>query len=94
MYMYIHVENIILLCRFRCGNHRLPIESGRWQNIPRQKRLCHLCDSREMGDEYHYTNVLIWNVRHLLRNENNFYQTSVLNDRTFTNLITYLVQKM
>ena len=40
-------------CRFRAGNHRLPIETGRWQNIERQNRYCTLCDSLEIGDEFH-----------------------------------------
>ena len=46
--------NLYTLCRYRCGNHRLPIETGRWQNVPRNDRLCHLCGSIELGDEYHY----------------------------------------
>ena len=46
-YMYI-------LCKFRCGSHRLPIETGRWRNLPRSERVCSLCDSMDIGDEYHY----------------------------------------
>lgn len=42
------------LCKFRCGNHRLPVETGRWQTIPRSERSCHLCSSRDIGDEFHY----------------------------------------
>lgn len=42
------------LCKFRCSCHRLPIESGRWNNTPRNDRLCTLCDLQEIGDEYHY----------------------------------------
>lgn len=48
------LNNLYTLCRFRCGNHRLPIETGRWQNVPRSDRVCHLCDSNDIGDEYHY----------------------------------------
>ena len=40
--------------RFRCMNHRLPIEFGRFVNIERSKRKCRLCQSGEIGDEYHY----------------------------------------
>ena len=32
----------IILCRFRCSNHHLPIVSGRYSNIPRNMRLCKL----------------------------------------------------
>ena len=33
----------ITYCRFRTGNHRLPIETGRWHRIERQNRHCNLC---------------------------------------------------
>ena len=45
---------MFILCKFRSGSHRLPVESGRWQHVPRDKRLCHLCDSSDIGDEFHY----------------------------------------
>lgn len=44
----------ITLCKFRSGNHRLPIETGRWRRIIRQERYCVLCNSQEIGDEFHY----------------------------------------
>ena len=44
----------ISLCKFRCGNHRLPIVTGRYQKVSREERLCTLCDSQSVGDEYHY----------------------------------------
>ena len=47
-------NNLYLLCKFRCGSHRLPVETGRWNNVPRSDRLCHLCASNDIGDEYHY----------------------------------------
>jgi hypothetical protein len=31
----------------------MPIETGRWQNISREDRICHLCRDGN-GDEYHY----------------------------------------
>ena len=34
-------------------NHRLPIEIGRWQNIPSHDRKC-IFDCTDTGDEYHY----------------------------------------
>ena len=48
------LNNMYILCKFRCGSHRLPIEAGRWQGVSRSDRLCHLCDSNDIGDEYHY----------------------------------------
>ena len=44
----------IILCRFRCSNHRLPIVSGRYSNIQRNMRLCNLCNNQSLGDEFHY----------------------------------------
>ena len=44
----------IPLCKFRASNHRLPIVAGRFDNIPRNERVCDLCDSEEQADEYHY----------------------------------------
>lgn len=47
------VKNKIILSQFRSNNHKLPIESGRWQNIPKQNRTCNLCH-KDIGDEFHY----------------------------------------
>ena len=46
--------NAVLLCRFRTCNTKLPIETGRWLNIPRHDRVYILCNNRHIGDEYHY----------------------------------------
>jgi len=40
------------LIAFRTRNHRLPIETGRWHNIPQHLRKCNTCNT--MGDEYHF----------------------------------------
>jgi hypothetical protein len=42
------------LCRFRCMNHRLPIEYGRFIQMERSKRICKLCTDQSLGDEFHY----------------------------------------
>ena len=42
------------LCKFRTMNHNMPIEKGRYLGIERNHRLCHLCNSYLLGDEYHY----------------------------------------
>ena len=44
----------ISISRFRTTNNRLPIETGRWDNIERNERNCQLCFSSEIGDEFHY----------------------------------------
>jgi hypothetical protein len=45
-------QNSLLLCKFRITNHKLPIEKGRWSNIPRENRYCELCQKNQIGDEY------------------------------------------
>jgi hypothetical protein len=47
-------QNSLLLCKFKTTNHKLPIEKGRWSNIPRENRYCKLCQKNQIGDEYHY----------------------------------------
>ena len=44
----------ISLVRFRCMNHRLPIEYGRFSRLERARRKCKLCGNVELGDEFHY----------------------------------------
>ena len=45
----------IALSKFRCVNHKLPIERGSFWGIARDIRVCELCNSAKLGDEYHYT---------------------------------------
>ena len=47
------IKQQILFMQIRTRNHRLPIETGRWQRIQRDERLCNLCQA-ETGDEFHY----------------------------------------
>ena len=42
------------LIRLRLSNHKMPIETGRHIGIDRNDRLCNICKSSDIGDEYHY----------------------------------------
>ena len=44
----------MLLCKFRLGNSKLPIGRGRYNNIPREKRYCELCNFNIIGDGFHF----------------------------------------
>ena len=44
----------IWITKMRTSNIRFPIETGRWYNIPREERFCHLCNINLIGDEYHF----------------------------------------
>lgn len=45
-------KNRQLITKFRTSDHPLLIETGRYKNIPRQQRLCNLCNTIE--DEAHF----------------------------------------
>lgn len=40
-----------ILVRFRTSNHRLPSETGRWNDTERSNKLDNLC-KRDIGDEF------------------------------------------
>ena len=42
------------LCRYRCGNHKLPIITGRYNKVEKSERVCPLCNTKAIGDEHHY----------------------------------------
>ena len=43
-----------VMCKFRCSDHKLPIEQGRFFGIDRNQRFYTLCNSNQLGDDYHY----------------------------------------
>ncbi len=42
------------LAQYRCGILPLEIETGRWQNKPVEKRICKVCESGEVENEFHF----------------------------------------
>jgi hypothetical protein len=44
----------IPLCKFRSSSHKLQIERGRYNNVPRHERYCTLCNTNKLGDEFHF----------------------------------------
>jgi hypothetical protein len=56
------LENYLLLlnavhrnyiCKLRASNIKFPIETGCWMGIPRDERVCNLCNLC-IGNEFHY----------------------------------------
>jgi hypothetical protein len=45
---------IRLITKFRLSAHKLSIESGRYSNTPRHNRLCNICGSVDVEDEFHF----------------------------------------
>ena len=42
------------IIKYKTGNHRLPVDTGRCDVIPSNERKCKLCTTDVIGDEYHY----------------------------------------
>ena len=42
------------IIKYRTGNHPLPVETGRWDDMPLNERKCKICTKDDIGDEYHY----------------------------------------
>ena len=42
------------LSSFRLVSHRLEIEMGRHNNIPREQRFCNVCNMQQTESEYHF----------------------------------------
>ena len=49
----LHPSERALITKLRCSNLKIPVETGRWVNITREERICHLCHN-DIGSEYHY----------------------------------------
>ena len=42
------------ITKFRISAHTFPVESGRWDKTPREKRMRPLCFSNDISDKKHY----------------------------------------
>ena len=45
-------QDRVYITKLRTSNLKLPIETGRWNNIAKELRLCSFCN-KKIGDEYH-----------------------------------------
>ena len=43
-----------IIITYMTGNHRLPVETGRWNDMPLNERKCKICSTDDIADEYHY----------------------------------------
>lgn len=55
-YLNLNIEQKykVALTRFRTSSHSLLIETGRYENIPREQRICQSCNMRKIEDEFHF----------------------------------------
>ena len=49
------LKNRKVITRFILCNHRLPIETRRWLNIPRRDIICIMCNQGCIGYEFHFS---------------------------------------
>ncbi len=51
---FINRKHRSYLVQFHCGIVPLSIETGRWASIPLEDRICKMCNSLVVEDEYHF----------------------------------------
>jgi Reverse transcriptase (RNA-dependent DNA polymerase) len=49
-----------VIARYRLSSHHLEVEEGRWKGVKRQDRVCTLCDSGSIENEYHVFIACRW----------------------------------
>ena len=56
LYQLRHYDERQNIVKFKISNHKLLIEQGRYQvdHLPREHRLCRLCNSIQVEDEIHF----------------------------------------
>ena len=71
--------NLSTFCHFRTVNYKLPDEYGCYNTIQRENRVCNLCSSQDLRDEFHYLLKcsFISDIRKNCIN-NNFFRNAVL----------------
>ena len=50
----VHRQSVLCIPKLRTSNHDLRIETGRWQQIPVNERLCEKCTTGKIGNEVHF----------------------------------------
>ena len=51
---WLNYKDFITVCKFRCRNRKLPVNTGRFESIARLDRLRTSCDSDDVADKFHY----------------------------------------
>ena len=72
------------LIQIKTRNHRLPIETRKWLNIPREERICNLCNDK-IGDEFYFI-LECWDLKDLRRKYLKDYSLKKINVLKFHDL--------
>ena len=51
-----------MIQELRAGCLPSEVEAGRWNKVPRDNRLCKLCNSGEVEDEMHFLSLLLFSI--------------------------------
>ena len=79
----------IWITKLRISNLKIPIETGRWRNIPVEERISNMCNEN-IGDEFHY--LFICKSPELVRIRENLipeYYTWYPNKQKLSGLLSY-----
>ena len=71
-----------VLSKFLCGTLPIEIETGRYMGTPKEMRLCTVCRSGEVEDEFH----LLYRCLSLQHVRMNFYRDNIVDPIVFGNL--------
>lgn len=41
------------ILKFKSGNHKLPVETGQWEDVIHDERTCTLCQTNKLYDEFY-----------------------------------------
>jgi hypothetical protein len=63
-----------LYTKLRISNHKLLIECGRYQQIPKEERICRHCNLNSIEDEFHFA-FECQKYENIRNNSNNILQT-------------------
>ncbi len=85
------------LAQYRCGNLPLEIETGRWQNKSVEERICKVCESGEVENEFHlifsctsYNNIratFLQNIGNIIPNIRELNEVSQIKTFMSTNFV-------
>ena len=76
----------VRLAQMRTGSHWLGVETGRWQRVERQQRLCKRCGCGDVDDEAH----MIWGCPALI--DQQVQHSELFEDSTITSVSDFLQQ--
>jgi hypothetical protein len=54
MFENLELRDHAIICKFRISVHRLAIERGRYENIPKSSRVCTSCNTGQLEHEFHF----------------------------------------